>query len=167
MCVCVYITEYTVNVLSLTLSLRNEIDGDSICSGRVEVLSNNQWGTVCGDSWDMTDAVVVCRELGCGSPVEVNKGAYGSGIGPIWMDDVKCTGTEATLRHCRSNGWGVHDCKHASDAGVVCRGELPDSIFLLFFFFSSFFFYMYMFPKYISMYEFIFIFFLSTKYTGD
>ncbi len=138
-CLCVWVYTHTQNVqlmyyhLLCLLEVRL-VDGDSICSGRVEVLSNNQWGTVCGDGWDMTDAVVVCRELGCGSPVEANKGAYGSGIGPIWMDDVKCTGTEATLRHCRSNGWGVHDCKHANDAGVVCRGELPDSIFLLFFF---------------------------------
>ncbi|XP_059360804.1 deleted in malignant brain tumors 1 protein [Carassius carassius] len=97
------------------------VDGDSICSGRVEVLRNNQWGTVCGDSWDMTDAQVVCRELGCGTPVEVNQGAFGSGIGPIWMDDVKCTGTESTLKDCRSNRWGVHNCDHANDAGVVCR----------------------------------------------
>ncbi len=137
-CVCVYIQDVQLICHLLCLLEVRLADGDSICSGRVEVLGYNQWGTVCGDGWDMTDAVVVCRELGCGSPVEVNKGAYGSGIGPIWMDDVKCTGTEASLRNCRSNGWGVHDCKHTSDAGVVCQGELPDSIFL-----SIFFFYMY------------------------
>ncbi|XP_049332926.1 scavenger receptor cysteine-rich type 1 protein M130-like isoform X6 [Astyanax mexicanus] len=109
--------------LSLVYGSVRLVDGDSRCAGRVEVLHRGQWGTVCGDDWDMSDAAVVCRELGCGEAVDaLGKSHFGSGSGPIWMDDVDCSGSESRRKNCRSPVWGKHDCNETHNSGVICSG---------------------------------------------
>ncbi|NXB71617.1 CD5L protein, partial [Donacobius atricapilla] len=94
------------------------------CAGRVEVLHQHLWGTVCDDTWGLREAQVLCAHLGCGRALEAPGGArYGRGSGPIWLDDVTCTGEERDFFRCAHRTWGEHNCHHGEDAGAVCAGE--------------------------------------------
>ena len=42
------------------------LQGSNRVEGLVEICLNNEWGTVCDQMWDVTDASVVCRQLGLG-----------------------------------------------------------------------------------------------------
>ena len=101
------------------------IGGNSYNEGRVEVNYNGQWGTVCDDGWDDTDAGVVCKQLGFGSSgTAIGSAGFGQGSGSIWLDSVSCTGSESTLASCGHVGINItSDCNHTKDAGVRCETQ--------------------------------------------
>ncbi|XP_072894943.1 scavenger receptor cysteine-rich type 1 protein M130-like [Hemitrygon akajei] len=100
------------------------VGGSHNCSGKLEIRFNKSWGTVCDDSWDLADANVVCRQLGCGlalwPPEDVKMTQVAAAV---WLDEVKCTGSESFLSSCRSSSFGQHDCDHKEDVIVLCSGS--------------------------------------------
>ncbi|MBN3326625.1 DMBT1 protein, partial [Atractosteus spatula] len=115
-------TEGAEITCSVPLALR--LAGDTNCSGRVELRYKGSWGTVCDDSWDLQDAQVVCRQLGCGDAVSaIGNSSFGRGNGTIWLDEVNCTSSELHLWDCCHSGLNQSDCVHKEDAGVICTGS--------------------------------------------
>jgi hypothetical protein len=103
-------------------------------SGRVEIFNPNfGWGTVCDNSWGITDSNVVCRHLGFTGAIATRGAAYyGEGSGPILLVNVRCNGKESYIWDCSHNGWTKHACTHMEDAGVECitckKGYIFDGV---------------------------------------
>ena len=90
--------------------------------GRVEIYHAGQWGTICHDVWSYEETDVACRQLGFPDGNHFYRtGAYfGQGTGQIWIDNIYCIGDEDMISHCPNGGWGVHNCGHNEDVGVLC-----------------------------------------------
>ena len=87
--------------------------------GILQIYHNGQWGTICDDNWDVTDTNVACKQLGFANASTFQH--LGQGSGPIWLDDVDCSGGELSLGQCQHPGWGTHNCGHSEDVGIVCN----------------------------------------------
>ncbi|XP_051237320.1 scavenger receptor cysteine-rich type 1 protein M160-like [Dicentrarchus labrax] len=112
------------SILNLTCSDSVRlVDGSSLCSGRLEVKSdqsNQWWSSVCEDDFDQQDAEVVCRELGCGAPSVLQGALYGEVEAPMWTKEFQCGGHESALLDCRSSGSARNTCSPGKAVGLTC-----------------------------------------------
>ncbi|KAL0195647.1 hypothetical protein M9458_009219, partial [Cirrhinus mrigala] len=94
--------------------------GDSRCSGRLEVLHNHTWMSVCDAAFDQQDAEVVCRELDCGAPVQVlGAAAFGKGDAHMWTQEIQCRGNESQMHFCPVSSQ-KHNCSHDDCLWLQC-----------------------------------------------
>ena len=116
-----YICEHVLMFIFYIDTFVRLVGGSVPLEGRVEVYNSNsrEWGTVCGDFFDINDANVVCKELGYARGIL--RADFGPGSGPIWLDDVDCVGTEPSIHNCIHSGFGNHNCSHSDDVGVECQ----------------------------------------------
>ncbi len=59
---------------------------------------------------------ICCEDIGA---VALTTG-FTNGAGQIWLDEVRCSGTETRLIDCSANALGTHNCGQFEDAGVRC-----------------------------------------------
>ncbi|NWW38425.1 DMBT1 protein, partial [Panurus biarmicus] len=90
------------------------------CAGNVEIYYFGAWEKVCGYLWDMQDAEVVCRQLGCGSPLTTTHSFPSSNSNSYMITEMNCAGYETYLWQCPYN-YHYHVCHHG-DASVICSG---------------------------------------------
>ena len=83
---------------------------------------NEQWGTVCDDHWNASSSTVVCRQLGLGNTGMLTSYGAGPSSYPIYLDDVRCNGSEVNILACLHLQLHVHNCSHNEDVGVTCSG---------------------------------------------
>ena len=49
---------------------------------------------------------------------------FADGAGQIWLDNVRCVGTETRLIDCPAGALGTNACGHSSDGGVRCSAAM-------------------------------------------
>lgn len=99
-------------------------------SGIVEVYYGGHWGTICADHWDLTDAAVVCKQLGFRTALSTEaKIVYSSKETKLtWFESGNCTGHESQLGECQLSGWGrIFGCPAGHTAKATCARKGPTS----------------------------------------
>ncbi|KAL0195583.1 hypothetical protein M9458_009155, partial [Cirrhinus mrigala] len=80
----------------------------------LEVYHNAVWGSVCDDQWDISDAQVVCRQLGCGAALSADgNSVFGAGEDVVWLNRIHLWDCPLSLKNHT-------DCSHKEHAGLTC-----------------------------------------------
>ncbi len=97
--------------------------------GRLDIFYDGHFGQVCDDIFDLTisGANVACRQLGYDGALEffTVPADFTVGQTEILLDNVSCTGEEATLLNCEHLGWRNHNCQLNEAVAITCVTDQP------------------------------------------
>ncbi|XP_071804824.1 scavenger receptor cysteine-rich domain-containing protein DMBT1-like [Asterias amurensis] len=97
------------------------VNGSTPYEGRVEVYQEDIWGTICGDNWDLTDAQVICRQLGYPAATRAWQNShFGQGERLTLWSNVTCDGNESSIAECGYSSWMSQTFSDAGVAAVRC-----------------------------------------------
>ena len=124
---------YCFNDLCIVPNTCGELNNYFV-GGRLEYLHNGVPGTVCDDCFEgffcqlsdrgSTNAQVICRQLGLDSEEAAFSRDCVFGGGPIWLDDLRCSGSESNIIDCEQQPIGQSNCAHDEDIGIGCYAPL-------------------------------------------
>ena len=133
------------------------LSGSGGSYGFVEVLYNNQWGTICDESLSADPclgpitAETICRFLGQPGPAvwfsvdAANipsdfSGVQQSTTSQIWLESFYCFGTESNVDQCQHAppGHKRNDCPTSQNLGVACNYQEDAPVYVFVSLFHNF-----------------------------
>ena len=97
------------------------LQGPNEFEGRVEVLINGRWHSVCDDGWDNVDATIACRQLGHSEGVAVDSPRWSHKRTNYFVTNVACRGHEKIVQDCPYTTPTYSYCPSYAHAQVRCK----------------------------------------------
>ncbi|KAK3517665.1 hypothetical protein QTP70_015166, partial [Hemibagrus guttatus] len=108
---------------------RVQLSGGSECQGEVEIYFRQDWRRVLLDSWSLSEASVLCRQLGCGSVLNYRSSPSTTEHKHMCVTGFSCSGSEAHLGNCSSAQVEPVNCSSGKQLYITCSD--PHSIRLV------------------------------------
>ncbi|XP_044065919.1 scavenger receptor cysteine-rich type 1 protein M160-like [Siniperca chuatsi] len=119
---------YIAHIEPVILKVENRLilrNGNNPCEGHIEIYHGGESGYLGDKHWSRNTEEVVCRSTHCGKPVENSARAVLRPIdSKVWLNEVKCEGSESHLWDCDFPGWGISAYQKDTVKKIKCTNTI-------------------------------------------